>query len=101
MGLADNEIAVQWLEQIESAARVEEFFMVLQENEQTIRVFCALQNSWNLFIGMASCSYLGLDYTALHSVLQMLCIPRKTWPELFNDIRIMEQAALPLLNAKN
>lgn len=77
------------------------FFTVLPENEQAIRVFCALQTNWNLIIGMASCSYRGIDYQALHSVLQMMCIPRKTWPELFSDIRIMEQAALPLLNAKN
>ena len=100
-GLSENESAMQWLAQVESVPADEPFFIVLPENEQAIRVFCAVQTNWNLIVGMASCSYLGLDYKALHSVLQMLCIPRKRWPELFNDIRVMEQAALPLLNAKN
>jgi len=92
---------MQWLAQIESVSPVEEFFTILPENEQAIRVFCALQTSWNLIIGMSGCVKTGINYCALHSVLQMMCIPSKAWPELLNDIRIMEQAALPLLNTKN
>lgn len=38
--------------------------------------------------------YTGLDYTAIHAALQMQCIPSSEWPRLFNDIRIMESAAI-------
>ena len=38
--------------------------------------------------------YTGLDYTAIHAALQMQCIPSSEWPRLFDDIRIMESAAI-------
>lgn len=36
----------------------------------------------------------GLDYNALPSVLRFLSIPRKSHPEMFDDLRVMEDAAL-------
>ena len=36
----------------------------------------------------------GLDYVSLQSVMRLLAIPRKSWPEVFADIRDMESAAL-------
>lgn len=36
----------------------------------------------------------GLDYAALQSVLVFRGIPRKQWPDLFEDLRVMEDAAL-------
>lgn len=35
-----------------------------------------------------------LDYAAIPASLQMLGLPRKRWPGLFADIRVMEDAAL-------
>ncbi len=36
----------------------------------------------------------GLDYAAIPGVLRMLGISRKDWPEVFEDLRIMEDVAL-------
>lgn len=43
-------------------------------------------------VGMAGAT--GLDYTALHSAMRLMDVPRKCWPETFEDIRVMEEAAL-------
>lgn len=42
----------------------------------------------------------GLDYAAVHAVLAMRGIPRKQWSQIFDDIRVMEDAAIDFLNKK-
>ena len=100
LGLADNEAAQEWLAQLtqhqptESPTQVD----VLPENHQAVSVFVALQTQWNLLVGMCGCAHQGLNYGALHTVLQLMCIPKREWKPLFDDIRLMEMAALRLLN---
>lgn len=55
-----------------------------------------MATQWRAGMGGAT----GLDYAALPSVMQMVGIPRKKWPELFEDIRTMEAAALNHMHKK-
>lgn len=49
-------------------------------------------------IGMSGAT--GLDYVALQSVMRLMAIPRKAWPEMFEDIRTMEEAALAEMHGR-
>ena len=46
--------------------------------------------------GMAT----GLDYSALPAVLRIVGVPRSEWLHVFDDLRVMEDAALEILNKK-
>lgn len=63
---------------------------VWSENVSVVNVFIAMDTQWR--VGMNGAT--GLDYTALPVVLRMTETPRKTWPSAFQDIRVMERAAL-------
>ena len=41
---------------------------------------------------------IGLDYGALPTVLRMLRAEREEWPGLFDDLRVIERAALDEMN---
>lgn len=43
----------------------------------------------------------GLDYTALQSALIMMNIDKALWPDLFEDIRVLEVEALSVINKKD
>jgi Phage related hypothetical protein (DUF1799) len=75
-------------------------FEIWPENEIILNVFVSQDTQWRLIAGMASCSYLGLDYRALRDTLEMTGIKRKRWPEIFSGIRVMESAALKVFRAK-
>jgi hypothetical protein len=59
-------------------------------NWPAVQVFLALDTQWR--VGMAGPT--GLDYGAITTVLRLKAIPRARWPDLFEDIRTMEDAAL-------
>lgn len=42
----------------------------------------------------------GMDYSALPEVMRMTNIPRRDWPEIFESIRVMEDAALEHMRKK-
>lgn len=48
--------------------------------------------------GMAGAT--GLDYVALPAVLRMTSVPRGEWPEVFESIRVLEDAALEVMRRK-
>lgn len=50
-------------------------------------------------VGMAGAT--GLDYGALPEVLRMSGVPRSKWPEIFESIRVMEDAALEAMRKKS
>jgi hypothetical protein len=60
------------------------------DNLQSVNTFIALSTQWRT--GMSGAT--GLDYTAIPGVLRMLGIARKDWPEVFEDLRVLEDAAL-------
>ena len=43
----------------------------------------------------------GLDYTAVQSALNMMDIDKALWPDLFDDIRVLEAEALKEINKKD
>jgi hypothetical protein len=55
-----------------------------------VNVFVAASTQW--LVGMAGPT--GLSYASVEAVLRMSGVPRREWPELFDDVRIMEDAAL-------
>lgn len=67
---------------------------VWQENLPTVKAFIAMDTQWR--VGMSGAT--GLDYAALPVVLRLSELPRKSWPEVFQDIRLMERAALNEMN---
>lgn len=64
---------------------------VWPENWQAARVFEAMQTQWRFKPnGMPA----GLEYATLPTVMSLLGFNRRSYPELFGDIRIMEHEAM-------
>ena len=76
-------------------------FLVWEENWRAVSLFLALETQWRMHLGMAGVYYQGLDYEAVEATLRLERIPRREWPAVFDDLRTMERAALPLLNEKD
>jgi hypothetical protein len=72
---------------------------VWEENWDTLMVFLALQTQWRREIPAMSGQMIwhGLDYPAMESTLRMMGHWKKS-AEIFEGLRIMESAALPILN---
>lgn len=82
------------LEQARAAAARRQDCPILPCNVDAVRVFYALSTQWRTVSGMAGAALVGLDYTAVPTVLRLLNLPRKTWPAVFDALRVMEAAAL-------
>lgn len=76
----------------------EELFPVWPENEEALCVFIRLRRCWR-FEPMSG-QFLGIERPAIESTLKLMNIKRKKHPEIFENIMIMEDAALPVLNRK-
>jgi Phage related hypothetical protein (DUF1799) len=72
--------------------------LVWEENWLAVSVFVGLRTQWRLHVGMGGAIYQGLDYMAVEAALRLQRVPRRDWPALFDDLQVMEAAALPLLN---
>jgi hypothetical protein len=68
----------------------------LPENYEAYILFTNMQTQWRT--GMSGAT--GLDYNALKEVWQRLKIPLDRRDELFQDLRIMENAALKTMREK-
>jgi hypothetical protein len=66
------------------------------DNLQSVNFFISVCSQWrhNGF------TVTGLDYGVFPAVLRMTGIPRKDWASVFDDVRIMEDAALAQLRVK-
>lgn len=67
------------------------------ENLPAYEAFNALGTQWRIGMGGAT----GLDYTTVPVVLRLRAVPRTEWPHLFEDLRVMESAALEAMREKN
>lgn len=76
-------------------------FLVFEENWDAVRVFCSLSTQWNLLAGAADVLHVGLNYGAVEVVLRFEEVPAEGWREVFQALRVMERAALPLLNERS
>lgn len=63
---------------------------VWPDNAQALHVFVAMSTQWRVGPNGAT----GLDYSPLQSVMRLMAVPRHDWPEVFDAVRIMEDAAL-------
>ena len=68
--------------------------MVFPENWQTVELFLRLQTQWQFVNGC----FLGLQYTAVDALMRILRIKNRA--EVFQDLQVMELAALRVLNEK-
>jgi len=55
-----------------------------------VEVFSAMGTQWRMGPG----GPIGLDYGALPAVLRMMGAKRDEWPDLFDDLRVIEREAL-------
>lgn len=91
-------------EAIEDAAQQEReqgAFDVYEDNMQSLGLFLILVTQWRVLAGgLGRAVWLGIDYVSIPPVLDMLGIPVAERAAIFGDIRLMERAALPVLNRK-
>lgn len=70
---------------------------VWPENYLSLQVFEAMGTQWRT--GMSGPT--GLDYTALPIVMRQMQVPKKKRKQLFDDIRVMEGAALKVMREQS
>lgn len=63
---------------------------VWPDNVESVNAFIALGTQWQVGPGGA----IGLVYASIEPVLRFNKVPRKNWPDVFEDIRVLEDAAL-------
>lgn len=73
-------------------------FEVFPDNWVTAQAFMALTTQWRVIVG-ERVAYQGIDYAAIGAVLAMSEIPDAQRAEVFAGLRVMERAALPILNS--
>lgn len=67
------------------------------DTEQAVRVFDALRTQWRVgFDGPT-----GLDYGAIAPTMDLMSIDSTSRPDLFDDLRVMERAALAAIRKKD
>jgi hypothetical protein len=52
----------------------------------------AMGTQWRVGMGGAT----GLDYGVLPHVLRLVGVPKREWPRVFDDLRVMEAAVLTM-----
>lgn len=70
---------------------------VWPDNEHTVNVFIAMLTQWRVD-GMGIPT--GLDYSAIPTVLELTGIPSAERVDVFDGLRVMEDAALEKMQAK-
>lgn len=74
----------------------DELVEVWPENYLSLQVFEAMGTQWRVGISGPT----GLDYTVLPIVMRQMQVPKKERRQLFDDIRVMEGAALKVMREK-
>lgn len=70
------------------------------DNRLALVAWVSLQTQWRLIVGASGTLYQGIEYASIPVVLDSLRVPARQRPQLLADLRVMERAALTLLNAK-
>lgn len=74
---------------------------VWPENWPTWEVWLALSTNWRIVSGNGDIAYLGLEYPAIPEALQMVGVKKKQRGQVRIGLRVMEGAALPVLNGED
>lgn len=64
------------------------------DNEPAVMVLVQMGTQWRVGMG----GPVGLDYAALPFVMRVSGIPRADWPGIFEDLRVLENAALKTMS---
>ncbi|QUN29548.1 DUF1799 domain-containing protein [Cupriavidus sp. KK10] len=64
------------------------------DNWESLQLFLTVQTQWHQVAGIAGCVRTGLNYPAIETPLRLYGVKRKRRAALFNDLRVMEAAAL-------
>lgn len=74
-------------------------FILLPENVESLDFFIGLSSQWSRqFTPGGRLVCLGLDYAGVEAALRLHGVPKAKRAALFSDVRVMERAALPVLN---
>ena len=76
----------------------EEAFDVWRVNWKTVTSFVTLETQWRVVAGNSGLIWLGLDYGAAAAAFRSRNF--QAWQRLLSELRIMEHAALEVLNAE-
>lgn len=68
---------------------------IWREIWESVSAFLACETQWRITATMSQLIWTGLDYAGAKALLEFEGIAS---PEVFRDLRIMEAAALPVLN---
>jgi len=50
---------------------------------------------------MGFLNYQGIEYPSVKATLELMGIERRQWPEVFDDLRLMERVAKEIFNEKD
>jgi hypothetical protein len=87
--------AADWLDDDEE---VSDDFPVFPDNVDALCIFVALGTQWRVVGGMHGLIYTGLDYSVLPEIWERFAIRKKDRTKVFEQLRIMELAAIPVRN---
>ncbi|GGB55037.1 hypothetical protein GCM10011316_28900 [Roseibium aquae] len=73
-----------------------ETFDVPRENWRAVTAFLALETQWRVVAGPVGLIWCGLDYAAAAAAVRGR--NRRAWQRLLGELKVMESAALEVLN---
>jgi hypothetical protein len=71
-------------------------FNVMRANWRAVTAFLALETQWRVVAGPAGLVWCGLDYAAVAAAFRGR--NRRAWQRLLAELKVMEAAALEVLN---
>ena len=66
------------------------------ENQPALDLFCMVQTQWRTGMNGAT----GLDYVPLFTLMDKRGLSGEAWQQLFDDVRVIESAALVEMNKR-
>lgn len=80
--------------------RPDDFFDVWPENWESLCFFLSVQNHWVVVSGINGREYISLNYPSIESVIRTFNpVKKNKRAALYRDLRIVELAALEVLNS--
>lgn len=74
---------------------------VWPDNWLTWETFRAMDTQWNLVVGLGGAAYIGLRHEAVPEAMETAGVPKKKRQQVRKGIRVMEAAALAVLNERD
>lgn len=70
------------------------FYEVHEDAWDSWLMFLKVQNQWHFVSFKNHARRTGLNYVAVESVIRLALTPRRDWPALLGDMRVIEEAVL-------